>query len=58
LTSDEWKMLLRGARVEVFQKGDIVLNEGDKNLSIFQLARGSFLLESNKNVVRKLDGKK
>jgi hypothetical protein len=45
LRSTEWDALLKGARVELFNKGDVVLNAGEKNSAIYQVAKGVLLVE-------------
>ena len=55
LTPDEWKILLKGARNEVYKKSDILLAEGDKNTAIFQVSKGTLVLERNKQAIAKLE---
>lgn len=45
LTENDWELILRGANIVSYNKGDFIINEGDSFQRIFQLVRGSAKIE-------------
>jgi hypothetical protein len=54
LTERDVKLLLQGATVKAFKKGDVIKNEGDVNESLYRIKSGTISLQKNIDGQRKV----
>jgi hypothetical protein len=55
LTKEDWDLVLKGAKTEVYSKGETVICEGQQYQRLYHIGRGSCLIKRDNKILRRLE---